>query len=93
MKTLDFIDYKNSLVLVYTPEAFYNGLIEQYRRDGKIIIKRCFAVTTAVEYSLKEDEYYDVEESLAFKIGVYNGLLRPFARSNRGRKISCVQKT
>lgn len=69
MKTIEFIKEGNSLVLVYAPEAFYNGIIEKYRNEGEITIKRCFTVTAIDEYSLEDDDWYNTEETIAFKIG------------------------
>jgi len=69
MKTIEFIKDRNSLVLLYSPEAFYNGIIEKYRKEGEITIKRCFTVTAIDEYSLEDDDWYNTEETIAFKIG------------------------
>jgi len=69
MKTIEFIKKNSDLILVYTPEVFYNGILERYRRDGKITIKRCFSVTNDDAYIVDDDESFDAEESVAFKIG------------------------
>lgn len=70
MKTIDFIKDGINLVLVYSPDVFYNnGIIEKYRNEGKIVIKRCFKVSYIHEYSLTNDDLYDAEETIAFRIG------------------------
>lgn len=69
MRTMEFIKDGSSLVLVYTPEAFYNGIIDKYRKEGQITIKSCFIVTTIDEYNLKGNDWYDTEETIAFMVG------------------------
>lgn len=73
MKTIDFIIDNNSLILVYSPDVFYSGLIEKYRKTEELTIKRCFSVTTDDEYRLEENDWFDADESVAFKIGEKTG--------------------
>lgn len=69
MKTMEFIKDGSNLVLAYTPEPFSNGILDKYRKEGKVTIKRCFIVTSHDEYSLDDDGWYDTEETIAFIIG------------------------
>ena len=67
--TIEFSVEGNKLVMFYTPEAFSSGILEKYRQEKEIIIKRCFNVTLENEFEIKDDSWYDPEETIAFVIG------------------------